>query len=587
MNKVLHEDEKDPQNLASESHMNEINRGVRIAKRRIVTGKFFRILTWALFYGLLLTAVGMLIPKIWQLGFLQTQNHFDAWNYSWILGGLFLALLISAALTIRQLQSNLRIAAEIDQRFGLKERLSSALSLSESDQQSEAGQALVNDATRRAETIDVRDQFPFQASFKALLPLIPLAMMFALLFLPNATEKIVEAGQSPKMDRKKVALQIEQFKEKAAKKREQLTAQGLDDASADLKLLEKKFDELLDDTNDDKKQALVKLNDIKKQIQDRRKELGDRKSLKQNLNKMKDIPAGPAKQLADALADGDMQAAKEAVKELAKKLKEGKLSEPEKKQLADNLDAMAKQIEKMAEQQQQKKQDLEKQLQKALDDGDLDAAAKAQQKIDEMEQQENQIEKMQEMAKNLQDCAKCMKPRNGGQPADGEGQQQAMKQAAESLEDLAEQIEQMQQDLEEMDALEDMEKLAGQCKQCINGQPGDGQPMPGGGNGPENDSPPKWQDWAGGGGNGGGKRDRGDAETGGFKARVKGEVGSGETVVTGTADGNNITGRTAREARDLVEASMSNDADPLENQKLPKAQREHAQQYFESLRKND
>jgi hypothetical protein len=177
-----------------------------------------------------------------------------------------------------------------------------------------------------------------------------------------------------------------------------------------------------------------------------------------------------------------------------------------------------------------------------------------------------------------------MKPGGNGQPKQGQqgqqqpgqnGEQQAMRDAAQPLEDLAEQMEQMQRDLEEMDALEDLEEFAGDCKEGCMGQ------------GAGDEDKPQWNDWARGKGRGHGKRDLEKEDTSGFKARVKGKLTRGETVVTGNADGVNITGRSVSEARELVQASMNKDSDPLENQKLPKAQREHAQQYFESLRKND
>ena len=44
--------------------MNEINKQVSRAKRRLITGRFFRVLTWSMFAGLLLAAIGMVIPKI-------------------------------------------------------------------------------------------------------------------------------------------------------------------------------------------------------------------------------------------------------------------------------------------------------------------------------------------------------------------------------------------------------------------------------------------------------------------------------------------------------------------------------------------
>ena len=73
-------------------------------------------------------------------------------------------------------------------------------------------------------------------------------------------------------------------------------------------------------------------------------------------------------------------------------------------------------------------------------------------------------------------------------------------------------------------------------------------------------------------------------DTGTFKSKVKGKLQAGQTVVTGTADGKNLVGRSLSETRDLIEASISKESDPLENQKMSRIQREHAQQYFKSLR---
>ena len=121
------------------------------------------------------------------------------------------------------------------------------------------------------------------------------------------------------------------------------------------------------------------------------------------------------------------------------------------------------------------------------------------------------------------------------------------------------------QDLEEM--MEEVEAAKNQCQGGANEQ-----------------GKPKWQDWAGGKGRGGGKRDRQEEDTGTYKSRVKGKLQQGETVVTGNADGDNISGKTASQTRDLVEASLNKKSDPLENQKLPRTQREHVQQYFNKLR---
>ena len=568
--------------------MNEINRQVARARRRMITGRFFHVLTWVVFAGLLLAVVGMAIPKIWHLEFLQSQDKIDAWTYSWILGGAVAGFLVAAALTWKNRESELNVAVEVDKRFGLKERLSSAMSLAPEEVESSAGQALVKDAENRAETIDVRDQFQYRVTWQALMPLIPAVLLVILMFVPNAEQKVVAVEPEP-LNRKEVAVAIKEFKKKVEKKREQMATKGLKDANANLKSLEKKFDKLLDEKSTDKKNALVQLNDIKKQIEDRRKELGSSKELKESLNRLKDAGQGPAKQLADAMSKGDLEEAKNAIKELADKLKAGDLNKIEMNKLANDLKQMAKELKEVAERHEEAKRKLEDQIQKAVDQGDLDKAAQLQQQLDQKKAMDKQQEKMKKMAENLQKCANCMKPGDSGAPRQGqqgqpgqpqqsgqEGQQQAqaMKEAGESLEDMAQQLEDMQQALEELETLEDLEKMAEGCKQCMNQ----------GGNKPGD---PKWQDWAKGSGKGAGKRDLAKEDTGTFRSKVKGKLQRGETVVTGTANGKNLTGRSTSETRELVRASLSKDSDPLENQKLSRAQREHARQYFQSLRENE
>jgi hypothetical protein len=346
--------------------------------------------------------------------------------------------------------------------------------------------------------------------------------------------------------------------------------------------LEKQFDALLDDPQQDKKSALVKLNDIKQQVAERQKALGDKQALQEQLNKLKNVRTGPAKELASALAQGNLQEAQKVLRAMSEKLKNNQLNEIEKKKLATDLQAMAAEIQKMSERHEQEKQQLQDQIQQAIKNGDLDQAARLQEKLDQKQQQVQQQNQMNQIAQNLQKCADCIQQGSASDPqADKHSNpaemppSRAMQQAGESLEDLAQQIQRMQQQLEEMEALQDLEKLASDCKNCLNG-PSD-----------ERSQSREQQDWQRGAGTGHGKREKAADDTGGFKSRVQGKLIEGETVVTGTADGNNLSGRSAAEVRRLVETPISVDFDPLENQQLPRYQRDHAQQYFEALRKNE
>ena len=339
------------------------------------------------------------------------------------------------------------------------------------------------------------------------------------------------------------------------------------------------------------------MNDVKKQIEERRTKLGgDSKEMKKQLNQLKSLPKGPAKKLSEAISKGEFDEAKKAIKDLVDKLKGDKLSEVEKKQLAKDLDKFADQVKKMLEKQEQQKQQLKKELDRALEKGDLEKAAKLQQQLDKKQQQDKQMQKMQKMADKLKECSNCMKqggkqgkkgqPKQGkngqqkqgkgdGQQQGEEGQQggkQATEDAIKSLEDMAEELEKMQGDLEDLEDLEDMMEQIQQAKGECNG-----------GEGGNKEGEPQWNDWAKGEGPGGGLRDKDEEETGFYKSRVKGKLQKGETVVTGSADGDNITGKSISEARDMVQASINKKSDPLENQKLPRSLRDHAREYFKEL----
>ena len=565
--------------------MDEINQQVRLARRRMVVARFLSAFGWAVFAGLLLTLIGLVIPKVWHLDMLATQDHHDAWTLSWLVGGGLLGLLVACVLAWRGRESEVTTATEIDRRFGLKERLSSAISLPDSERETEAAQALVADASDVASTIDVRDQFGFQPTWRLALPLVPLALLFLVSFLPNATPEAAAAGADSD-NRQQIKTAIQEAKKKLTEKKRQLAAKGLEETKLDLNSLEKKFDQLLEEKSITKKDALVKLNDIKQQIAARKQELGSSKELKKSLNRLGNVGSGVTKKIADSMAKGDLKEAQKAMTELADKLRSGKLSDQQRKQLAKDLDALAKRLDEVTKKHEQEKQRLKEDIERAKQNGDLDKAAKLQQQLEQKEQQNQQQQQMKKLADKLKKCANCVKQGQGaggkkgqqkkaGQPGQEGGQpgQGEMKDAADALEDMADQLEQMKQELEEMEDLEDLEQIARQCQQGCNGDgEGEGQGEPG------------QKDFAKGKGPGGGERAKEEGEYGTFKSRVKGKMQRGQTVITGTADGNNISGRSVSEARELIRAEMSKDADPLENQQLPKAQREHARQYFESLR---
>ena len=267
--------------------MNEISKQVTRARRRLLIGKFFRIFCWSCFAGLLIAAIGLAVPKIWHLSFLGETVSESNWMWSWIGGGCLFGLLTATILTWMGRDSQMTAAVEVDRRFGLKERLSSALSLDENHLDDEAAQALLTDAAEKAQTIDVRDQFGYQPTWKAALPLLPGLVLFALMFVPNAAlDQTASAKDAQKIDKEQVKVAVEKAKKKLEKKAKEAPTKGLKDALEDLNALAKKVDKLGDGKSDDKKQSLVKINDIKKQLEDRQKQLGGSEQIKQKFKKL-------------------------------------------------------------------------------------------------------------------------------------------------------------------------------------------------------------------------------------------------------------------------------------------------------------
>jgi hypothetical protein len=664
---------------ALERKMNEINRQVDKARRRIIVGKFFRNLCWALFAGLVVAAIGLAIPKIWAIASLDAEGATQTWNLSWMIGGAILSLLVAIGLTWFSRGSKLEAAIEVDKRFGLKERLSSALSLDNNSAETAAGTALIDDANKRAQKIDVRDAFPFKPTWKALLPLFPALVLVGLIFLPNAVSETKAASITPdEAKRKDVKIAIEKSKKKLIDKLNMLEEKGLKDAKLDFESLGRKLDELDADSGDLKKDALVKLNEIKKSIEEGKKQFGDAAEMKKEFNKLGQLQQGPARKLSEAISQGNFEEAQKSIRELAQKLRDGELNQVEQRQLAQNLQDMAKQVQDLADRHQAKQEELKERIQQAKQEGDLDRAAELEDQLKQMEQKDQKIQRMRQIAEKLQRAGEAMQrqqqqnqgqkqqgqkqqgqkqqgqkqqgqkqqgekqqgqqqqgqkqqgqqqqqkgngqpnKQNGaqgqkqggqqgqpkqsqqqgqkGQPKEGQsGQQQGedqtqqgsggqpsdadAKAAQQALEDLAEEMDSLQGDLDALEALEDLEDDLQDSKDDMNGCEGDG--MPGMGDSDKGG----WKDWAKGGGRGGGKRERDESgKIGSYRSRVKGKIQRGETVVTGNADGENIPGQSITEARADIQSAILGDTDPLEDQKLPRSQREHAKQYFDKLR---
>lgn len=552
--------------------MEMLEKQVRRARRRLLLQSFAGKLAWSWFAALAVAVLAIGAGKLWAPPVEQ-----QAWAIGWLAAAVALGLIAALVCTWLRRQSALTAALEIDRRFGLKERVSSTLALDHQVRDSEIGQALVRDAEQRVRGLDLAEGFRFSLDRRAILPLLPAALAFALAaFVPVATKQApakaaVRQELPVKHATRALAKRLEAQKKEAVEK-------NLPEAEAIAKL-EDGVRKLSESKENDRKQTLLELNDLVKDAQQRREELASSADLKKQLAGLKNLEQGPAEKLTQALKSGDLDKAIEEIKKLQKQAAEGKLDPQDQKALSQQLQQLQQQLAQKAEAQQKQTEQLKQQIEAQRRAGNQEAADKLQEQLEKLAAQQSENGKLGEMAAQLQQAAQSL----------GEGNSE---QAAEALDQLGQQLSGMQENLQEMEALDQALEGVSQCKlsmacQNCNGdgcsecQGGDEWIRKYGELGPERSR---------GGGKGIGVGlgpGLGDETNPGGKyydSAVKQQAGKGGAKVVGEADGPNRKGRVQQEIQTEFTEGAQNAADALSDQRLPHDYRDHAQKYFDALR---
>lgn len=545
--------------------MEALQQQVSRVRRRLALQRFWAAFGWCTFVPLVVAA--MLVA-------LDRRFAFANWPLAAWLGAAFgLGLVMAAIWTWRHRPRSSDAAVELDRRYGLKERVSSALSLAEAERETPIGQALVADAVQRVKQVDVSTQFQCGPRRVVLLPLIPLAAAILLgVFVPPAESKPAsEEKPVSKLDQKAKEL-LEKQRLKFAEQRKKAEQKGLDDTEAIFKKLEESLKTEVKQPQDRQK-ALVKLSELAKQIEERQKQLGSDEKMKEQLQqKMKELGDGPADKFAEALRQGDFQKALDELKKLEQKTKD--MPADQQKQVADQLSKIKEKLEKLAQDQKAAKQELEKQIQQAQQQGQKQTAEQLQKQLQQIAQQDPQMQALKDLATKLGQCEQCMKQ------GDKSGAQQKLQDAMQSLEQLS-------QNLDEMQMLKDaMDQIAqAKCDMCEGGGLGkkDGKQPGQGGKGNE---PGEGGDGLGAAKGGSGTRPERETDTKTIDRKVAQQVTKGGGRVVGFVEGPNIKGEVQAEVQSQVDAATRQEADPTTEERLPAAYREHLKEYFESFRKD-
>jgi hypothetical protein len=548
--------------------MDQILEQVSRARRRLWLELFLNRLTTSWFVGLSVALVALAIPKLVAISGLPAN-----WSLWCITIGLGAGTIAALVWTLVDNKSTLDAAVELDSRFGLRERVASSLSLTPTDAATPAGQALLLDASRAIAKVEVGSRFGVELPRKRWLPLATTALAFAMLTMIDnrQAQSSVDphAAEHAKVARENVSKKLG---EKLVEKKKQAVEKGLKEAAGLFEQLEKETEKLLKNAEADQKKSLVKLNDLARQLEKRRSEIGSKEEIRKQLANLDKMNQGPAEKMAQAMKNGDWQKALEHLQKVKEDLKTGMLSEEQKKALEEQLKNLAEKLKEASEARDKSMDDLKKQIQQQQQQGDLARAGELQQKLDQMQAQQAQMSKMNQLAQQMSQAQQAM-------------QQGDMSKASEAMDQMTEQMQALEQDMKEGEMLDaamaemQMAKEAMACQECS----GEGCEAC---QGSSASMSQKQSDKPGSGigkGTSWGNKGENDVDAKFRDSRVKQQTGAGPSIVAGEADGPNLRGQVATAIQTEMDTSGNTPADPQVIEQLPKSRREHAEEYFELM----
>lgn len=532
-----------------------LHRQVARVRRRLILQSLTGYLVWA-WSGALLLAVGWFLLQPYLLA------APPAWLRWAVAGGLVgLSTVLAGVLTFLRIPSVPAAALSLDERLRLKERIITALSLTPDQRGSPAGQALLLDAAERVGQADVSSPFPLRLSWAA--GLVPAAaaglVLVALFYEPsfltppgiaaNRTEPVSAAEKQT----------IDQKVESLRKRPVSPLAGGLE-KSPELERLSEELDRIASqprDTREQLRDRVKELAPLEEQLLRRERELAEKaQALRQQLEPLNQAAGksqdGPAKDVQEALSQGDLAKAQKAADDLAKKLGNNELNAEQKDQLGRQLNALKEQLEKPGQLQKAKAEELRQLIQEAkANNRDAEALEK---ELSKLRQEGKDLQDLQKLAQQMADCQKCLQEGNPGEAA------QKMQAAAAQLRELGlteQQLQQLQQQLQQVqDAREAMARAAD-----------------------------RKEDGASGAGTGSGRRPDGTAgpyQTSDERARVEWDP-KGRIRIDDYVPGQAFRTPSKAEIESDIRRAVQGAPQALEQQRIPRAARDMARDYFRGL----
>jgi hypothetical protein len=438
-------------------NLSPLHRQIAHVSRRLFLQTLLACILWCWAGSLLLIA-----------GWFILQPHvFPTLTPGWRLGvaGGLLGIGTLTAIVLGVLRAPSRVAAALllDERFALKERVTTSLTLPSHLSESPAAAALLEDVNHRIDKLDISARFPVRVSWVTTLsPLVAVGLaVAAFTYHPTSTQAKSEStaeeiAKSPPVNQAEIEQKMHDLIKKKTEK-----PQVSKEMSEELKQIEAKLEEIANrprNTQEQLRERIKEMTALEDLLKDREKELGEKnRALKEKLKQLDNLSAkeaskdGPAKDLQKALSQGKLGQAKEEMEKLAEKLKKNELTAKEKEQLSKQLKDIEDNLKRLAQQ-----KDKEEQLKKMIQE------AKANKRDAEaLERELDQLQKEKKNLKNLQDLANAMgQCRKAVQGSDGKDAAERMKDAADNLKDM----DLADKDLEDMrDSLQRLQDAKDSC----------------------------------------------------------------------------------------------------------------------------
>lgn len=560
-----------------------VDRSVAVALRRLVGQSLLNNLT-------LWLGVTTGIAAVW---FFVQPLLFSAPDWlRWVVLAGLTAVGLAMALwqTLRSVPTREQAALEVDNRFGLRERVTTAYALSEDLRDTPAGEAVTADAEAKVKKLSVGERFPVKPRWTAVLApaFAVVIVLVVLLWNPspidfggkgeanNANKGTDPANQLPAPVAKKSAAEEKLEKELKDSAERKNRGKELEELEKEIKDLQGKFDK--DKFEDVPEKAREKVADLTKleekaekfkvEKEQELKQLGDKLNKLEDLAKDDDFKDDDgAKKLNDALAKGDLDKAEEELEGLKKKTEKEELTPEQAQKLSKQLEKMKDELERLDRDKEEQKKELEKKKEEAKKENRQEDAAELDRELEKLKQeQEAGKEELQELGQQLQRASDALNQDNQEEAA------KALEKATKSVEKMQGNVEDLKEAEMRLQQLKQERKKA--CAECEGGGKKSDQKEVTPNKSKKND-----------GGIGAGDREwNPDAETGFEEVKKRSLMDlRGQTQYGGLTQGKGFTKKTDKELGAQLKRAAQDAPGSADLQRLPRESKDSVAEYFKKL----